>query len=427
MNGARLLPWLIVLLLILMVLLGGAAAQDLAITHVRAHPIAGPDIEDATILIAGESFHSLGRDLAVPPGTRVIDGRGLEAYPGFIDCWTSLGLSEIASVAGSVDTTEIGDWNAHLRAAAAVNPHSEHLPVARVNGITTALVAPGGGIFQGRPAILDLLGRTVPQMEVEADPPLLVLQIPAPPPRTYTEKEDKDWDPEVEKGWKKLEEHLARAKRLSELLDNLPAEWGRDLEGQERLSLLALARHLKAERPFLVRADSREHILATLRFAEKHGLKLVLAGLREGWKAKDRLKAAGHRLIVGPPFPVPDRDDPYDSNYGNAAAMARAGLSFGIMSGSSPNVRNLPYQAAMMVAFGLPREAAWRAMTLGGAEAIGIARTHGSLEPGKAANLVLWRGDPLDARTNPEVLIIRGQPVPLHSRHVRLSEPFIPR
>jgi len=76
------------------------------------------------------------------------------------------------------------------------------------------------------------------------------------------------------------------------------------------------------------------------------------------------------------------------------------------------------------VAFGLPQKAAMRALTLGAAEALGIAASHGSLYPGKVADIVLYRGNPLDVRTNPEMVIIRGRRISLETRHTRLARPF---
>jgi imidazolonepropionase-like amidohydrolase len=97
------------------------------------------------------------------------------------------------------------------------------------------------------------------------------------------------------------------------------------------------------------------------------------------------------------------------------------------MSGSAAGVRNLPYAAAMAVSHGLPEAAAMRALTLGAAEALGIAKTHGTLYPGKVADIVLYRGSPLDARLSPEHVFIRGRHVQLESRHTRLARPFMTR
>jgi imidazolonepropionase-like amidohydrolase len=51
-----------------------------------------------------------------------------------------------------------------------------------------------------------------------------------------------------------------------------------------------------------------------------------------------------------------------------------------------------------MAQCGLSPEQAWRATTLGAAELLGVDRSHGSLEPGKVADLVVLEGDPTDLK-----------------------------
>ena len=415
------------LAIILCALTACAVSQGRALINVGVYDVhSGKIVKDAVILIKNDKIASVGKGLAIPPGSEVLDGKGMTVYPGFIDGWTTLGLTEIPQVAATNDASEIGRWNAHMRAGAAINPHSAHFPVARVNGITTAVVVPGGGTLSGEAEILDLHGRTVPKMRVERPMRLRVLKLPSPPRRDYTEAESKGWTKKLEKSWKPIEEQLKKARQFAKVAAANPGAASK-VPGQERLSLRATADHIADQQPWLVWADDREHILSALAFAKKHELRLVIAGLKDGWKVAERLKDCGHGLLVGSPYGRPGRNDPYDAQFGNAAAMERAGVKFGFVSNSSPNVRNLPYQAAMSVSFGLSRAAAFRAMTIESARALGIEATHGSVEEGKVANLVLYDGDPLDARVNPNHVFIRGQRLPMITRHTFLAEPFFPR
>ena len=50
-------------------------------------------------------------------------------------------------------------------------------------------------------------------------------------------------------------------------------------------------------------------------------------------------------------------------------------------------------------------------MTLSGAEHLGLADRIGSIEKGKDADLVVWDGDPLDARSSAVVVMIDGEVV----------------
>ena len=105
----------------------------------------------------------------------------------------------------------------------------------------------------------------------------------------------------------------------------------------------------------------------------------------------------------------PRRDaDPYDAAYANAAILHKAGARFAIVSADASNARNLPYEAAMARAFGLPPDAALRAITLSPAEILGVADRMGSLAAGKDANLFLATGDIMDHRSAVTAVYIDG-------------------
>src|SRR5690242_15601080 len=135
-------------------------SESYAIRNARVVTVTGPVIENATVVISGGKIAAVGADVPVPSGARVIDGKGLSVYPGMIDADTEIGLTEIGSVAGSVDTNEIGDNNANIHVDVAIRPDSSHIAVTRVNGVTTALTAPRGGLIAGQSAIVNLDGWT---------------------------------------------------------------------------------------------------------------------------------------------------------------------------------------------------------------------------------------------------------------------------
>lgn len=87
-------------------------------------------------------------------------------------------------------------------------------------------------------------------------------------------------------------------------------------------------------------------------------------------------------------------------------------------------LRNLPYHAAMAVAFGLPAEEALRSITLAPAEILGVADRVGSLEKGKDATLIIAEGDPLKTATQVEAAFVQGRPVDLNDRHKRLWKKY---
>ena len=118
-------------------------------------------------MIRDGKIEAVGVEVSVPSGAQTIDGRGLSVYPGMIDAGTNMGLVEVPQGAnGTVDTSEVGDLNPNAKAIIAVNPHSAHIAVTRVEGITNTLTAPNGGLISGQAALINLLGTSPKEMAV---------------------------------------------------------------------------------------------------------------------------------------------------------------------------------------------------------------------------------------------------------------------
>jgi len=146
----------------------GQATQDqvYAIRNAKIVPIIGAEIQRGTVVIRNGRIAAVGANVSIPGNARVIDASGLAVYPGMIDSGTSIGLTEIGQVRATVDTRELGDFNPHLRAIIAIHPDSELIPVARVNGLTSVVSRPAGGVFSGQAALINLDGWTWEEGEV---------------------------------------------------------------------------------------------------------------------------------------------------------------------------------------------------------------------------------------------------------------------
>ncbi|HET9478804.1 MAG TPA: hypothetical protein VFO72_05645, partial [Pyrinomonadaceae bacterium] len=138
-----------------------------AIRNARIVTVSGPDIENGTVVIRDGKIEAVGAAVNVPTGAQTIDGRGLSVYPGMIDAGTNMGLVEVPQGAnGTVDLSEVGDFNPNAKAIVAVNPHSAHIAVTRVEGVTNTLTAPTGGLISGQAALINLLGTAPKEMAV---------------------------------------------------------------------------------------------------------------------------------------------------------------------------------------------------------------------------------------------------------------------
>src|SRR6185503_17735345 len=87
-----------------------------AIRNATLVPVTSAPIANGTIVFSNGVITAVGANVSVPAGATVIDGTGLSVYPGMIDSGCSVGLVEMSSVAGTVDTSEIGDLNPNARA-----------------------------------------------------------------------------------------------------------------------------------------------------------------------------------------------------------------------------------------------------------------------------------------------------------------------
>jgi imidazolonepropionase-like amidohydrolase len=403
-----------------------------AIRNVRVVTVSGPEIESGTIVIRGGRIEAVGANAAVPAGAQEIDARGLSVYPGMIDAGTSLGLVEIPTGApGTVDAAEVGEINPNAQAIFGINPHSAHVAVTRVNGITSVLTLPAGGLISGQAALINLLGTTPREMAV-APTAALVISFPRvsiPGGEFFTDQQAPA----------NLTEALATVSRQVEQLRKLLRDaeaYGRAQDAyasdprlprpDQNIVLAALVPYVRGQRPVIMRADRETEIRAAVRFAEEMRLRPIILGGNDAGRVAGFLKEHNVPVILTGLYNLPMReDDFYDVLYENASKLQAAGARFCISTGNNgPNVRDLPYQAGLAAAFGLPRSEALKAVTLYPAQVLGVADRLGSIEQGKAANLVVTDGDLLEPRTRVRYLFIDGRQVPLTSRHTDLFEQF---
>lgn len=410
-------------------------AGTFAIVGARIVTVSGAVIENGTLLIQNGKVAAVGANVSVPSGAERIDGKGLMVFPGMIDAATNMGLAEITlAVAGSVDLTEVGNMNANTKALKGIHPHSAHINVTRVNGITTVLSGPTGGLISGQTALINLNGSTADEMAV-VPVHSLIINFPriafgggggfggfgGPPPVTDFNEAVRRRDAQVEE-LKKIfrdAENYLRARDAYAKDKSLP-----HVAVDQRFD--AMAPYLRGEKPIIFTSERERDIRAVAKFVAEMKVKGIIAGGQEAWKAADVLKANNIAVIYTNIYSLPVRqDDVYDFMYEAPSKMAQAGIKFCIASGDTgANSRDLPYEAGMAGAFGLSKEDALKSVTMFPAEILGVADKMGSIDVGKMANIVVTDGDILDARTNIKYLFINGRLLPLTSRHTRLFDAF---
>ena len=405
-----------------------------AITNAKIVTVSGADIERGTIVIGADGrIQAVGANVAVPAGARTIDATGAVVYPGMMDAATSMGLSEIPQGAAStVDISEVGSFNPNAQAIFGLNPHSAHVGVTRVVGITHVASMPNGGIISGQAAIVNLAGWTAPEMQVNPNA-ALVINLPRSgfAGRGFAafaaaqQGNTQDANRVRERQLDSLRQILRDAEAYGNAIDASAKDKSLPMVKRD-VVLAALVPAIRGQMPVIFTADRVSDIRAAVNFAKEMKLKPVILGGGDAYQTADFLKQNDVPVIVTGVMQLPRReDDPYDVNYSSPAKLQRAGVRFAISSGDEgAEVRNLPYVAGMAAAFGLPKGEALKAVTLYPAQIYGVADKFGSIEVGKVANLVVVDGDLLEAKTNTKYLFIDGRPVPLSSKHTDLYNLF---
>jgi imidazolonepropionase-like amidohydrolase len=399
-----------------------AKAQDhpIALVGATIHPVTGPDIAGGTILFDHGKIVAIGAGVTIPANAEKLDVTGKHIYPGLVDVRTDIGLVEIGAVRATRDENESGSVNPNIRAESGINPESDIIPVTRANGVTTAVTMPSGGTISGTAAAIALDGWTWEEMTLRAPAGLIVNWPSMTINRAW-------WEQRSEEDQKK-----ARTKALNELrfafrdarayLKAKRAGTAVDTD----LRWEAMAPVLDGKEPVLMSAEEIQQIQAAVAWAEQEGVKLIIVGGYDAWRAAGLLKAKDIPVIVNPIHRTPWRRwEAYDDPMTLPKKLYDAGVKFCIAGdGGNSNERNLPYHAATAASYGLPKTEALKAVTISAAEILGIADRVGSLENGKDATLIVTNGDPLEIRTGVEMEFIQGKNIELTSKHTRLFEKY---
>ena len=393
-----------------------APAETVVITGAAIHTL-GPQgtIQNGSIVIEGGKIRAVGPSVPVPAGARRIDGRGKIVTPGFLDSFSRIGLVEVSAVEGTNDAeTEDDRITAAFNVADALNPRSSLIPVNRVEGLTRVVVMPNTGesLIAGQAALIHLGGPG----DYLVRSPLAMFAVLGEGGAGLA-------------GGSRASALLRLREAFEDTLDFIANrksfEQGERREyALSRLDLEALSPVVKGELPLVLRVQQASDIQAALRLAREYKLKLILAGVNEGWMVAPEIAAAKVPVLINPLDNLPGSFELLGATFENAARLHKAGVTVAFMSTDAHNARNLRQAAGNAVAYGLPWDAALAAMTSVPARIWGIADSYGTLEPGKDADVVIWDGDPLELTTYPEAVFIRGVQMPAKTRQTELRDRY---
>ena len=415
-----------------------AKSGPIAITGGKLLTVSHGVIENGVLVIADGKIAAVGEagKVSVPAGATVVDAHGLTVYPGLIDPDTTLGLTEVAADEMSNDLSEPSDEiMPHMHTYDAFHAETELIPVARLNGVTNAVVAPAAtDSVAGQDIFIQLAGHDRDAMILGRDV-ALAMNYGADQRRRGGRGGARGEFPSTRMGLiTQLRQSLLDAQHYeadhAKKSEAKEGEKGGDKPSERNLKLEALLPYLHGERPVVIGVYEGYDVESIMKVAQEFHLKVILNHVTHTQEILDEIAAWKVPVIVGPIYDFPRANERFDAVYTLPAELAKRGVKIAISSGEAGgpggahSVRNLPYSAGFAAAYGLPYEEALKAITLNVAEMFGFGDKLGSLDVGKMANIVLANGDPLDVRTDVKQVYIDGVAQPMVSRQTRLRDEY---
>lgn len=409
-----------------------ASAEMLVIIHADTWTMEGVEpVKDATIVIDDGRIVSVAPTGAVPSGAKVIDARGKPVTPGLVNAATQIGLVEVAGSAETRDDASTDERTPGYDSSRALNGNSTLVSLARADGVTRALIYPSpsrNAPMSGEPVFarlrdgVDILDRGG------------VVAV-------YAVIGGGAWDRLGARAqqWTALRKLLGDTKRgmaaPPEAAVRRTDKRGGSREGRPKGDGGhnggpdgALRDVLSGKLSLAIETHRESDIRQAAALVSDFGIKVIVVGGSEAWRAADVLAAAKVAVVLDPQINLPFNFDQLGARQDNAAILAKAGVPIAI--GQAGGAIHTTYNAGMglregagiAVSNGLPYIDALRAITVNPLAIWG--RAGGELTPGADADLVIWDGDPLEPSTNAVSVIIEGRLTTNRSRQDMLGERY---
>ena len=398
------------------------AAETIAITGGRVVVGDGSaPIEGGTVVIRDGKIVAAGARVTIPAGARQIDATGKWVTPGVFAGFTRLGLAEVDAVNGTNDKSGgKSGFSAAIDVAPAIDPFRSPFAVNRAAGVTRAVVAPeaADNIFAGQGAIADLGADGNPVTKARAF--------------QFAEFGE---DGAASAGGSRAGTHLHFRAMLREAQDYAAGRGTFDddlLKAEDAKALLSV---LRGETRLLIHVEGANDMLRLMELKREFpAIKVVFVGVSEGWRVARELAQAGIPVIASALNDLPATFEMLGATQSNIGRMKDAGVQVAIGMINDRDSHQLRYTtqyAGNIVslqyvpgATGLTWDEAFAAISSVPAEIMGVGDLLGSLRAGRAADVVVWDGDPLELSSAATTVIIDGVEQPLTNRQNRLRDRY---
>jgi imidazolonepropionase-like amidohydrolase len=347
----------------------------------------------------------------------VIDGNGKHVYPGFIDCNSDLGLTEIDLVRSTRDFAEVGEYNQNVRSIIAYNTDSKVTPTVRSNGVLMAQIVPQGGIISGQSTVVELDAWNWEDAAYKTDEGMHMNW-----PRMYVIPNNAKESEEIQR--QKIQNNINAIDQMLSEAKSYAASKGNE---EKNLKFEAMRGLFDGTKTLYVHCDYVKEIVSAVNTIKKYGIRMAIVGGSDSYLVTDLLKTNNVSVVLSSTHALPPReDDDVDLPYKLPGILQKAGVLYAITYEGNWQVRNLMFNAGTAAAYGLTKEEALAAITINPARILGIDKQVGTLEVGKDATLIISDGDALDMRTNNVThAFIRGKDINLDNVQKQLYHKYM--
>lgn len=387
--------------------------DSVAVNAGRIITVTGPTLENATILIENGLIKAVGQEIEVPWNAEVIDASDKVVMPTYVLAHTSGGLSRGANE----NLANVP----YLTVADGIDPVEPFFEEALRNGIGTIHVLPGNNtVVGGQGMVVRPTGRTVEDMAVAKGGLKLSLSGDRGSRIAQIRR--------LRRAITDVEEYLADFERRKTEFEQekaagaLPAdaEWTEEYDKNKKPLIDLLERKVTA----WLYVPSAAEVDEAIRLAQRFNTVLVLGP--QCYKAVAPISIMGVPVVLEDQMEFYETDEETDEELRVCTAATYAGqaVEAAYSVAASGNRRYPWWQMATAVRHGVDRQTALRSMTIIPAAILGLDDQLGSIETGKVANLQILSGDPLQATTWVETVLLEGEVVYERATDPRLKHLF---
>ena len=351
----------------------------------------------ATLLIDGDKIVSISEKTNIPAGYVAINCLNKIIYPGFIDAYTSYGLSDTKNEGNSEDPIFISTkdgayhWNEAVKSEynAIENFSVKHSDpeVLRSQGFTVVNTLKKDGIFRGTSALVSLGS--------ERDN-LLIISANAASALSFRKGSSKQDYPSSLMG------SIALIRQ-----SYYDAKWLKENKGKVEFNQSLQAINDQQSKIKIFEVTDVHDIFRAQKIADEFNINYVFKGAGNEYQRIPELKKINPTIIICSNFPkIYDVEDYFDAGNisltelknwelapSNPAALANANIKFLLSTSDLKKPAEFLNNLRKAVKYGLSEESALTALTETPAMVFGVNNQVGSLKKGMRANFIICSGN----------------------------------